>query len=83
MFILAGMHPDNDMQIVEQSDNMVRFKMKNVDSAFKMGSAYGISYEEFLECSEGLISVLAEHMNTTFSHKVTDEIWYEVTLESK
>jgi hypothetical protein len=59
MFILAGMHPDNEMQIVGQSDKMIRFKMKNVDLAFKMGTAYGITYKEFLECSEGIISTLA------------------------
>ena len=52
MFLLAAMHPDNGMQIVEQSEKMIRFKMKNVDIAFKMGSAYGITYEEFLECSD-------------------------------
>lgn len=83
MFILAGMHPDNEMQIVEQSEKMVRFKMKNVDLSFKMGPAFGITYNEFIDCSEGILSVLAEHMNTKFSHKTTDEIWYEVTLKAK
>ena len=83
MFILAGMHPDNEMQIVEQSDKMIRFKMKNVDLAFKMGPAYGITYDEFLDCSEGILSVLAEHMNTMFSQQITDAIWYEVTLKAK
>ena len=83
MFILAGMHPDNGMQIVEQNDKMIRFKMKNVDLAFKQGPAFGTSYEELLECSEGILSTLAEHMNVSFSHEVKDEIWYEVILKQK
>ena len=82
MFLLCGIHPDNDMQIVEQSDKMICFKMKNVDLAFKMGPAYGITFEEFLECSEGILSTLADYMNVSFSHKVTDQVWYEVTLKS-
>ncbi|NQU84798.1 MAG: hypothetical protein HQ541_03475 [Mariniphaga sp.] len=43
----------------------------------------GITYEEYLECSFGIISTLAQHMNTSFSHKITDEIWYEVTFKAK
>ncbi|NOR74163.1 MAG: hypothetical protein GQ525_03285 [Draconibacterium sp.] len=82
IFMLAGMHPDNAMQIVEQSEKMICFKMKNVDFAFKQGPAFGTTYEELLECSEGILSTIAEHMNTTFSHKVTDKTWYEVTLEA-
>ena len=83
MFMLAGMHPDNDMQIIDQSDIMLRFKMKNVDFAFQQGPAFGTTYEELLECSEGILTTIAEHMNTSFAHKVTDKIWYEVTLKTK
>ena len=83
MFILAGMHPDNEMQIVEQDEKMIRFKLKNVDLAFKQGPAFGTSFEELLECSEGILSTLAEHMNVSFSHEVKDEIWYEVLLKTK
>lgn len=82
LFILGGMHPNNDLQIVEQSSNMIRFKLKNVDISFQNGPAFGVTYNEFLECSKGIISTLAEHMNVSFSHKV-DGIWYEVTLLKK
>jgi hypothetical protein len=83
MFMLAGMYPDNDMQIIEQSDKMLCFKMKNVDIAFQQGPAFGVTYEELLDCSEGILSVLGKHMNTTFSHKITDNSWYEVTLQAQ
>ena len=83
MFILAGMHPDNAMMIIEQSDKMLRFKMKNVDFAFQQGPAFGITYDELLECSEGILSAIAEQLNISFSHKVIDKIWYEVTLHAK
>ena len=83
MFMLAGMYPDNDMQIVEQSGTMLCFKMKNVDIAFQQGPAFGVTYEELLDCSEGILSVIGEHMNTTFSHRIIDDIWYEVTLQAQ
>ena len=83
LFILTGMHPNNEMQIIEQSDKSIRFKLKNVDLSFKSGPVYGVNYDEFLECSEGIISTLAQHMNISFSHKIADEIWYEVTLTKK
>ena len=83
MFILAGMHPNNEMQIIEQSDKMIKFKMKNVDLLFKNGPAFGVTYDEFLECSEGIFNVLASYMNVSFAYQITDKIWYEVTLKAK
>ncbi len=83
MYLLCGIHPDNDMQIVEQSDKMIHFKMKNVDLAFNLGPAYGVTYEEFLECSEGILNVLADYMGVSFSHRVTDKVWYNVKLNAK
>lgn len=83
IYILAGMHPDNEMQIVEQNESMVRFKLKNVDFMFRSGSAFGVSYAELMECSYGIISVLAEHMKTSFSHNMTDDGWYVATIKKK
>lgn len=82
MFILAGMHPNNELQIVEQSNKMIRFKLKNVDFLFQNGPVYGVTYDEFLACSKGIISTLAEHMNVGFAHKMENG-WYEVELEKK
>ncbi len=82
LFILNGLHPDNEMQILEQSGDMIRFRLKNVDLMFTEGPAFGISYEEMLECSEAVINTLAEHMGSTFSQKI-DDGWYEVLLTSK
>lgn len=83
MFILKGMHPANEMQIVEQSDKMLLFKMKNVDAIFQMGPAYGITYAEFLECSKGTLETLANYMNTSFEQKTTEDGWYVVTMTAK
>ena len=83
MFILAEMHPDNGLQIVKQSDKMIVFQLKNVDMAFSNGPLYGVSYEEFLEFSNGLISVLANHMNVSFSDEMTSDGWYKVSMKEK
>lgn len=83
MYILAGMHPNNEMEIVEQGPTSITFRMKNVDLAFKNGPMMGISYDEFLACSHGIISVIADYMNTNFSHKMTDDGWYVVNLSQK
>lgn len=82
MYILAGLHPGNEMQIVYQDKKSLQFKLKNVDLSFKSGPAYGITYDEFLECAYGIISVIAEHMNVEFSQKMQDG-WYEVKLIEK
>lgn len=81
LFILNGIHPDNEMQIIEQNEKMVRFKLKNVDLVFKNGPAYGVSYKEYLECSKGIISTLADYMNVSFEHKTYND-WYEVSLKA-
>lgn len=83
MFILKGMHPANEMQIIEQSDKMLRFKMKNVDAMFQMGPAYGITYAEFLECSKGTLETLANYMDTSFEQKASNDGWYIVALKAK
>ena len=82
MYILNGMYPDNEMQILEQSDKMLRFKLKNVDIAFQQGPVYGVAFEELVECSEGQLETIGEHMGTNFSHKISG-IWYEVELQAK
>jgi len=83
MFILAGMHPDNQMQIVNQDEKSITVKMKNVDISFQNGPMFDVTYQDFLDCSYGIISVLAEFMHSGFSHKMTDDGWYEFTLNAK
>lgn len=83
MFILAGMHPDNEMQIIEQQSDMIRFRMKNVDSAFQNGNMIGVTFEEFLLFSSGILSELADFMNVKFSYDFIDNTWYEVSLKAK
>ena len=83
MFILAGMHPNNEMQIVNQDENSITFKLKNVDFAFKEGPIFNVFYQDFLDCSKGIISVLAQHMNATFEQNMTDDGWYFATLIKK
>ena len=82
MYILAGFYPDNEMQIIYQDKKTLHIKLKNVDLSFRSGPAYGITYDEFLGCAYGIISVLAEHMNVEFSQKISDG-WYEVKLIEK
>lgn len=83
MFILKGMHPANEMQILEQNEKMVKFKMKNVDAMFQMGPAYGITYDEFLLCSKGILETVADHMKSDFSQEIDKNGWYVVTINAK
>ena len=82
MYILAGLHPDNQMEIVEQDGKMIRFRMKNVDLFFQNGPVFDVTYQEFLDCSYGIISELAGYMGVDFSHRMEGE-WYEVTFREK
>lgn len=83
MFILKGVNPYSEMEIMEQSDKMIRFKMSNLAMLFKHGPAYGITYKEFLAASDGLISTLADYMKVSFEQKVNDDGWYLVTMKAK
>lgn len=83
MFILAGMHPDNQMKIVKQDEKSITFQMKNVDLPFKNGPMFDVTYQDFLDCSKGIISTLAEYMNATFSEQVTEDGWYVATFTVK
>ncbi len=83
MFILKGMHPANEMQILEQNEKMVRFKMKNVDAMFQMGPVYGITYDEFLQCSKGVLETLADYMKSEFKQEMDKNGWYVVTITEK
>jgi len=80
MFILAGLHPNNEMAITRQNPKSVTFRLKNVDMPFQNGPMFDVSYKDYLECSFGIISVIAEHMGSTFSQRTDPEGWYEVTL---
>ncbi|WP_167605324.1 hypothetical protein [Maribellus sediminis] len=82
MFILAGLHPENEMQIVEQDDSGITFKLKNVDLAFKNGPMFDVPYQDFLDCSEGIIAVIAKHMKSSFAHEMTTDGWYVVHLKN-
>lgn len=82
MFILQGVNPYSEMEIKEQNKNMIRFTMSNMNMLFKQGPAYGITYNEFLACSDGLIKTIANHMKANFTYKDTDGL-YEVTLTAK
>lgn len=80
--ILNGIHPNNEMHIISQTDKMIKFKLKNVDLWFQNGPVFGVSYDEYLECSHGIITALANHMNVSFMHKICDKHWYEVIFEA-
>ncbi|WP_297099879.1 hypothetical protein [uncultured Draconibacterium sp.] len=82
MFILQGVNPYSEMEIKEQNAKMIRFTMSNMNMLFKQGPAYGITYNEFLACSDGLMKAVANHMKANFSYKDTDGL-YEVTLTAQ
>ncbi|WP_320110397.1 hypothetical protein [Draconibacterium orientale] len=82
MFILQGVNPYSEMEIKEQNERMIRFTMSNMNKLFKQGPAYGISYNDFLVCSDGLLKTVANHMKTNFTYKDTNGL-YEVTLTAK
>lgn len=82
MFIMAGIHPANEMNIVAQDEKSIKVRLKNVDMPFKQGPMLGVSYEEFLEFSNGLLIVLADFMKLDFSQRMVDG-WYEFSIVSK
>ncbi len=83
MFILAGIHYTGEMKIVEQDEHSIRIRMTNVDMPFKQGPMLGVTYEEYLEFSYGVLVVLADFMKLDFSHAVVDDGWYEISIASK
>lgn len=82
MFILQGVNPYSEMKIIEQNSTMIRFTMSNMNLLFKQGLAYGITYNEFLACSKGLLKAVANHMKANFAYKDTDGL-YEVTITAQ
>jgi len=78
MYILSGLHPGNEMQIIEQNKNSITFKMKNVDLSFRDGPMFDVTYQDFLDCSQGIVSVIANRMGATFSYKTTEDGWYVI-----
>lgn len=80
MYILSGLHPGNDMQIVEQNKNSIIFKLKNVDLSFREGPMFDVTYQDFLDCSQGIITVIAKRMRADFSYKTTEDGWYVITF---
>jgi len=83
MYILEGMYPDPQMEILEQNETMIRFRMKNVDLFFRNGPAFGVSLQEFLDCSEGIVSALADFMKVDFNYQWVDNTWYEITFKAR
>lgn len=83
MFILKGVNPYAEMKIVEQNDKMIRFQMANLDVLFKQGPMYGISYQDFLDASEGVLAVLSDYMKVSYEQNVADDGLYVVTLRAK
>jgi hypothetical protein len=82
MFILVGIHPANEMKIVAQDENSIKVRMKNLDMPFMQGPMLGVSYDEYLEFSHGVLVVLADFLNLDFSHTMVDG-WYEFSIVSR
>ncbi len=82
MFLLAGIHPANEMKIVSQDENSITVRMKNVDMPFMQGPMLGVSYDEYLEFSYGVLVVVADFMKLDFSHSMVDG-WYEFSIVSR
>ena len=79
MFILAGMHPNNEMQIVDQNAKSITFKLKNVDLSFRDGPMFDVSYQDFLDCSLGIIDRITSY-NVCYT-KLLRAFWW--TLRRK
>lgn len=80
MYILAGLHPDNQMEIQEQNDHMIRFRLRNVDLMFREGPVFGVTFDELLETSYGIINEITQFMEADFKHEQADDGWYVVTM---
>lgn len=77
-------HSQNETTFVEQSDQKVVFQFKNVDLPFRNGSIYRVvTYEEYLEFSEGVIAPLGKYMKLTFAHEANPEGWYKVSISTR
>lgn len=83
IYLFNGFHSNNEMQIINMGNDYVKIRLKNVDLPFKQGPMLGVTYDEFLECSYGILSQISEYMNVKFSHNISDQIWYEANFEAK
>lgn len=81
MYILVGLHPGNQMEILDQNEHMIEFRLKNVDLMFREGPVFGVTYDDLLEMSYGIINEISVFMKSRFRHQMTDDGWYVVRLE--
>lgn len=82
MYIMAGMHPNNEITIEKQSNKQLAVKFKNLELPFKEGPNLEVSFDEYLEFCEGLIGTLATHMGLEYSQSF-DGTWFHYQLKEK
>lgn len=72
-----------EMEIISQSADRVEFKcLKMAQYLEKNQPVYNVSYQEYLDFVTGIISVIADHMDSIHELHV-DEEWMYITCEKK
>jgi len=82
-YIWVCLLPDAEFKTLEQDDNHVKFRIKDIFSSLKNNSPqYNVTYDEYLTFSKILNEKIAEYMGADYNQKVENgEI--EVTIKKK
>lgn len=65
--------PDGNVEIIEQTDKMIKIKITNFYPELKAGPILNVTYEELITYLQIANSRLADYMGATFSFKDTPE----------
>lgn len=75
--------PDGEMEILEQSDNMIKFRAKEIYPELKTdGPFFNVSYEEYLTFLRIVHEKTADYLGSEFAQEVTSE-GVTVTIKKK
>ena len=74
LYMMVSMVPYGSIEITEQSDNEIIYKVSGLNSDLKEGgSILNVTYEEYIKFWEVAISRIADNMGAKYSQKDSDE----------
>ena len=83
LYLMVSMVPYGSIEIIEQTDNKLVYKVTGLYSELREGgSIFNVTWEEYIKFLEIVISRQAEYMGTKYSQEDTDE-GLIVTLSKK
>lgn len=72
---------DPPIEITEQNDNSVVFKVKmNFSGLFAQGPVYNVTREEYCEFFSGLHESIAAHLAASYKQEALPEGWVQITI---